>query len=647
VKLFEPVQLGTMTLKNRIVFPPVLTKYATEEGFVTDPLIEFYRERAKGGAGLIIVESAYIDPLGKFARKMPGICEDKFLPGLERLRKAVHSSGAKIAIELFHAGRQTTSKIIYGQPVSPSGLACPVTGEKPRVLSIEEVRHLIDQYSEAAKRAREAGFDTVEFDAGYGHLITQFLSPHTNQRGDGYGGDFNGRMRFAKEILLSTREKVGREYPILFRLNGDDLLPGGNRLEDAKEIARALEELGVSGLDIVAGIHESRKDMDTFSKHSACPGSPFGVWIPLARGIKEVVSLPVIAGGRINDPDLAESILQKSDADLIALGRALIADPEFPQKAAEGRAEEIRRCVGCGTCQKRDLGTGLTSEVTCLVNAEVGREGTCRVAKASRLKRVVIVGGGVGGMEAARVATLRGYHVTLFEKSDRLGGQVRLSTNHPLRKEMEHLLHYLEWQMEKLPVGIHLNQAVTAPFIQSLEFDALVFATGAKPVSPEIPGIDEEGGVFAHQILTGEVAPAERVVVGGGGLVGAEVADRLAERGKRVVLVEMLDMLMSDDGTFFRPLILHRLRQHRVQILTGATVKEIQKRAVIIEKEGERIVLDADQFVIAMGYQADRELYHALEHSVDPDKIFLIGDCSKPRKAVDAIFEGHQVGLSI
>lgn len=636
-----------MTLKNRIVFPPVLTKYATEDGSVTDALIEFYRERARGGAGLIIVESAYIDPLGKFARKMLGIGEDRFFPGLERLRKVIQGSGAKAAVELFHAGRQTTSKIIYGQPVSPSGLTCPVTGEKPRVLSIEEIKRLIDQFAEAAKQAHEAGFDAVEFDAGYGHLISQFLSPHTNRRTDEYGGNPQGRMRFARDIVLATRQRVSEGYPILFRINGDDLLDGGNGLEDAKEIVGGLEDLGVCSLDVVAGMQESRTDMEYFSTHSAAPGSPPGPWVPLSKAVKEAVLIPVIAGGRINDPSFAEAILERDEADLIALGRPLIADPEFPQKAEKGRADAIRRCVGCGTCQRRDLATGLTSEVRCLVNAEVGREGGACWDKVSQSKRVIVVGGGVGGMETARVATLRGHHVMLFESTDQLGGQLWLGTLHPLRREMEHIIRYLESQMKRLPVEVHLNEKVTAGLLRSLDFDILILATGAKPILPEIPGLDREFAVLAHQVLTGETARGERVVVGGGGLVGVEVADLLASKGKQVVLVEMLDMVMPDDGTFFRHLMLHRLKRNRVQVLVRTTVKEIDRKRVIVERNGERIALEADQFVIAMGYRADQDLYHELEGSVDPGKIVLVGDCRKARKVIDAISEGYQAGMSI
>ena len=647
MKLFEPIRLGTMTLKNRIVFPPVLTKYATEDGLVTDSLVEFYRERARGGAGLLIVESAYIDPLGKFARKMLGIGEARFLPGLERLRKAIQADGARAAIELFHAGRQTGSKITGGQPVSPSGLTCPVVGEKPRALPVEEIERLVDQFAEAAKQAMEAGFDAVEFDAGYGHLISQFLSPHTNQRTDQYGGDLPGRMRFAGEILLATRKKMGTPYPLLVRLNGDDLLPGGIGLEEAKQIARALADLGVEGFDIVAGMHESRKDMEYFSSHSAAPGSPHGVWVSLAKGIKEAVSIPVIAGGRINDPSLAEKILQKREADLVALGRPLIADPEFPRKAQEGQADGIRLCIGCGTCQKRDLATGLTSEINCLVNAEVGKEGLFPRGRVPRSKRVVVVGGGVGGMEAARVAALRGHHVVLFEGTGRLGGQLWLGTLHPLRREMEHILRYLESQVRSLPVELHLNERVTAGLVRSLDFDLLVLATGARPITPRIPGMDQGFSVLAHRVLTGESALGERVVIGGGGLVGVEVADLLAGKGKRVVVVEMLDKLMPDDGTFFRPLMLHRIERKGVQAMVRTSVKEVGNNRVILERDGERVVLETDQFIIAMGYRADQDLYHGLEQSVDPGKVVLIGDCRKPRKAIDAISDGHQAGLSI
>ncbi len=636
-----------MSLKNRLVFPPILTKYATEDGFVTDPLIAFYRERARGGVGLIIVESAYVDPLGKFAKKMLGICDDKFLSGLERLTRALHLFGVKVAVELSHAGRQTSSKIVHAQPVAPSELACPIAGERPRALSTEEIEVLIDQFSEGAKRARKAGFDGVEFDGGYGHLISQFLSPHTNQRTDNYGGDRISRLRFVEEIIISTQTKVSQEFPILFRLNGDDLLPGGNTVAESKEIAKALERLGVRGIDIVAGMHESRKNMEYFSRHSSAPGSPQGVWVPLARQIKETVSIPVIAGGRINDPLLAEEILQKNEADLIAIGRPLIADPEFPQKAEQGGAEGIRLCVGCGTCQKRSVKTGLSSEVRCLVNPEVGREGDSGLVRVSKPKRVVIIGGGVGGMEAARVASLRGHRVTLFEKGNRLGGQVWLSMLHPLRKEMENIVRYLGSQLQNLSVKVRLDTEVTPKLIRSLEFDGIIVATGARPIIPKIPGLDKELVSFAHEALTGSTPSGQKVVIGGGGLVGAEVADFLGSKGKEVTLVEMLDMIMQDDETFFRSLMLHRLGQYGTRILTNTAVKEVREKRVLMEQEGKLISLEADHFVIAFGYEPDQNLYRHLKDWIEPDKIYVIGDCVRPRKVIDAIFEGHQAGLKI
>jgi NADPH-dependent 2,4-dienoyl-CoA reductase/sulfur reductase-like enzyme len=266
---------------------------------------------------------------------------------------------------------------------------------------------------------------------------------------------------------------------------------------------------------------------------------------------------------------------------------------------------------------------------------------------ASRPKRVLIIGGGVGGMEAARVASLRGHHVTLFERSERLGGQVWLSAIHPLKEEMKHIIRYLKSQLEKLPAKIYLQAEVTPELIDSFDFDALILATGAKPIVPNIPGINKRSVVYAHQVLSEEVALGENVVIGGGGLVGAEVADLLGWKGKQVILVEMLDMIMQDDGTFFRPLMLHRLQAYGTRIMTNTTVKQVHEKRVIVERDGECISLEADHFVIAMGYQPDQYLYHLVKDSVDPAKIHLIGDCHKARKAIDSIYEGHQVGLQI
>ncbi|MEM3726324.1 MAG: NADH:flavin oxidoreductase, partial [Candidatus Bathyarchaeia archaeon] len=395
-KLFEPFQIGTMKLKNRIVMPPMGTNFSNEDGTVTQRLTNYHVERAKGGVGLIIVEGAYVEPRGKGSIKQLGVDHDNKIPGLRDLVTAVKANGAKVALQLFHGGRQSHSSIIGTQPVSASEVPCRLTGETPRALTTSEIEELVEVFAEAARRVKEAGFDAVEIHGAHGYLINQFLSPLTNKRTDKYGGDVKKRARFLLEILERIREKVGESYPVLCRINGDDYIEGGIKLEEAKIIAKMLEDGGVDALHISGGIYDSPIPVTT-----APMALPHGVMVHLAAGIKKVVNVPVIAVGRLDDPKLAEEILQQGKADLVSMGRALLADPYLPKKIADGALDEINPCIACDECIGRLF---FNEDIACTVNAALGREEEYRIEKAKVRKRVLVVGGGPAGMEAARVS---------------------------------------------------------------------------------------------------------------------------------------------------------------------------------------------------------------------------------------------------
>ena len=423
-KLFEPIRIGELELKNRIVMAPINSHLGTELGAVGERLIDYYVERAKGGVSLIISDAMCIDwHVGKAGTSPLRIDEWKYVDGLHDLTEAVHHYGTKLAAQIHHAGRQNSVAVCTeGQElVAPSAIPClPTGGEMPRALTIKEIEELVNKFVLAAQRAKAAEFDAVEIHGAHGYLITQFMSPHTNKRTDEYGGDFEGRMKFPLKIVEGIRAALGPDFPILFRMCADEYIEGGLTLEDSKHIAQRLEAAGVDALDITSGIYESPPAWHAwiYPIYDMAPGCR----VYLAEAIKKVVDIPVIASGKIGDPALAEEVIKEGKADLVAMGRPLLADPELPNKAAKERLDDIRPCL---YCDEGCVG-GLSHlwHIGCQVNPALGREREYRIKSAERVKRVVIVGGGPAGMEAARVAAMRGHDVSLFEKEEQLGGQL-------------------------------------------------------------------------------------------------------------------------------------------------------------------------------------------------------------------------------
>jgi 2,4-dienoyl-CoA reductase-like NADH-dependent reductase (Old Yellow Enzyme family)/thioredoxin reductase len=640
-ELFKPGSIGKMELKNRIVMPPMVRNWATADGAITDRLLEHFAEVARGGVGFIIIEASYIEPRGKGFANEIGLYDDKLIPGLKKLVETVHDNGAKIAMQVYHAGRQTVSQVTGTQPVAPSPIPCPVEQEMPRELTTKEVEELVEAYAEGARRAKDAGFDAVEIHGTHGYLINQFLSPYSNKRTDKYGGSLEGRMRFALEIVERTREKVGKAFPIIFRLSGDEYVEGGLSIEDTKVIAQRLEKTGVDALHVSAGVYESTIKKGVIIQPMALPR---GCLVHLAEGIKKVVRIPVITVGRINNPELAESILREKKADFIAMGRALLADPELPKKAQEGRVDDIRMCTAC--CQGCIDRLFMQQDITCLVNPAVGREKEFALKPAEKAKKVLVIGGGPAGMEAARVAVLRGHKVTLYEKSDKLGGQLILAATPPYKGEFSNLNAYLSTQMEKLDVKVELGKEVTPAMVQELQPDVVIAAVGSQPLIPEgILGIGGDNVVTAWDVLAGKVDTKGTVIVAGGGMVGCETAEFLAEKGKKVNVVEMLPDIAMDVGVTPRVIFIQRLAEHKIEMLTNRKIKEIAKNGVIVEQDGKTQTIEGDTVVLALGAVPERKLIESLRGKVA--ELREIGDCVEARKALDAVYEGSRVAREI
>ncbi len=647
-KLLDPINIGTMHLKNRMAMPPMTMCDAGETGGVSQHQIDYFVERAKGGVGLIIIGGVTVESkLGRLFCPSPllSIDSDDYVAGYSRLVEAVHDQGVKIAIQLYHAGRQTTLERTRGlQPISSSDIDTYLMGVLPmpsaRAMTIEEIEQHENAYADAARRAKIAGFDAVLIDGGAGYGIAQFMSPFVNKRTDEYGGDLQGRMRFPLQIIHKIRERVGQNYPLLFDLPADELIEGGIRLEESKAMARMLEEAGINAFRIHVCLYE------TYQYVVPPAAVPPGAHAQFAKGIKEVTKeAKVMLGHRINDPFIAEDLLQKEMADIILLGRPLIADPEFPRKVMEGRVEDIRKCIACNRGCVGRIVQGLPAQ--CTVNPDVLKEKRYRLLPAEKPKKVLIVGGGVGGMEAARVAALRRHRVFLYEKGDVLGGQAISASIAPHKYEIKGLIDYYKTQLKKLKVKVHLKREMTHQKILINKPDVVIVATGGEPYLSNIPGAQMDHVVSAWDVLKMKVETGSNVIIVGGGQVGLETAEFLAQKGKKVTILEMLPEVGADVELFTKVFLLERLAEAGVAIRTGTKVDEITKEGVVSDKEYlKKGWLDkADTVVIATGIKSNNSLFDSLKGRVK--ELYVIGDALKPRKMIDAIHEGARVARAI
>ena len=634
--LFSPFRIGNLELRNRIVMPPMATNFAGEDGFVNDRHITYYVRRIQGGVGYITFEHTGVLRQGRAFPNMALIDSDQHIPPFKKLVDAIHKENGKILIQINHAGRQTSSSITGSPIVAPSAIPCPVRKEMPRELSLEEIQKIIEAFGEASRRVKEAGADGVEIHMAHGYLINQFLSPFSNKREDDYGGDADRRMRMALEVLRTVRNKVGPDFLVLCRLSGDEYVEGGLKLEDTKEIARALERNGADGLHISACVAASG-----YLNHPPYYAEE-GVFVHLAQGIKSVVGIPIITVGRIRTPELANQILEENKADLISMGRSLIADPNLPIKASQGRTEEIIPCISCNRC----ILSIRKGALQCAVNPETGREGIFKLQKTDRPKKVWIIGGGPAGMKAAEIAALRGHQVTIYEKNGKLGGRFLLAAIPPKKLILRDFIEYLTRQLEKLPIKITLGKPFTPVSLRRGKPDVVIVATGAKPFFPPIDGIQESKAISVEDALSGSIALGKKILVVGGGGIGAEVADYLSENGKEVTLIEMREGIALDLVGHLQHFLNTRLKAKGVQILTSTKVIRFEKGSLWVEdSEGKKKLEGFDSIVVALGSAPNNELAESIRDRVS--ELYVIGDASKPREVMEALLEGEEAALKI
>ena len=663
-RLFSPITIQNMELKNRIVMTAMHLGY-TPQGDVTDQLVNFYAERARGGVGLAVVGGCPIDEFGGMIG-MIALHDDRFIPGLTRLTDAVKDHGTKIAAQLYQAGRYTHSVMIGGQkPISASAVRSRLTGETPRALELDEIPGVQDKFAEAAVRAREAGFDAVEILGSAGYLISQFLSPITNLREDEYGGSFENRMRFGIETILNVRKALGPDYPILLRIAGNDFMEGSNTNRESKQFAAEAEKAGIDLFNVTGGWHETRVPQLTMNV-------PRKAYVYLARGIRSAVSAPVISSNRINDPKTAEEVLQSGGADLVTMARGLLADPDLPNKARTGKSRLIYHCVACNQGCFDSIFQGRPA--TCMVNPRAGREAELEIKPASKSRKILVVGAGAAGMKVACTAKDRGHHVVLMEKSDKLGGQILLNHLIPGREELETAAIDLIHNLRDKGVETILGKTATPAIIRRMAPDVVVLAAGAQPATPKIKGINGDNVIQAWELLEKNTETGDNVVILGGNAVGLETALFLADQGtlspevlhflmvnhaetpetlmellnrgnKRVTVVEMTKKAGADVGLTTKWVLMGELKRLGVKILTQTEAVGITPEGLQVENEQGPGFIAADTIVLAAGSKSENSLADKIEDPVP--EIHVIGDAKKPRNVLAAIREGFQLGLKL
>lgn len=660
-KLFEPLTINGMTIPNRIVLTAMHLNY-TPQGELTPQFFEFYRERVAGGVGLIIIGGCTIDGVagGTF---MVGAWDDKFIEGHAKFVEAMKAENhdVKIGAQLYHAGRYAMSWLTGEQPVSASALAAGrMNPEQPRALELDEIPEFQQHFADGAIRMKKAGFDTVEVIASAGYLICQFLSPVTNKREDEYGGPLENRVRFGVETIQKTREALGKDYPLFVRIAGADHVPGGHTNLESAEVAGYFEKAGADALNVTGGWHEAQVPQLTM-------GVPRGTYVYLAHNIRKKVNIPVVACNRINNPFLAEEILRENKADMIGVARGMIADPEFAIKAQSGKSHLIRKCIGCNQGCFDHVFMG--ADVNCLVNYRAGREEKYPLPnKAATSKKVVVIGAGPAGCEAARIAAKKGHKVVLFEKDFRIGGALHLCAAPPGREEFLEFVDYLDESLLDLGVDVRLSSEVTLDQIKRISPDIVFYATGAEPILPPFMSNAKTKNLYlAKDVLNGKEQCYGSTVIVGGGAVGCETALYIAHQGRlpadaaaflietgaetaqrvaqllieplrQVTIVEMLPKIGEDIGKTTRWTMMLDLKRSKVQIRKGTKVNSLEENGVLVESDGNQELIECDNVVIATGYKPENSFARQLEEAGLTVKI--LGDARSPRRAIEAVEDG-------
>ncbi len=648
----SPGKIGKVELRNKTVMAAMGMSQA-ENGFVNKAVLNHYAERAKGGVGAIIVEVTCVDsPLGLNTKGMLVIDDDKYIPGMAQLADVIHEGGSKAFLQISHTGRGARRKIIGGQPVGPSAVAMPysymmgLANETPRALTIDEIKNIEEKYAQAALRAKKAGFDGVEIHAVGYYLGQQFLSKTANIRTDEYGGSRENRIRFHLNIIRRIRELCGEDFAIIVKLSVIEMgKDGGISMIDGLYYCKKLQEAGVDAIEVLAGIWsgEAGKNQKPESAYSDCMAVALclvmKIGLTLTAGKKKIT---LIGGGRAQNPVASEKALKSGQCDLIFIGHGLLAQPDLVNLIDEDREDEIRPCIGCGHCIDHQLQHG--ARAVCSGNAVLARgDNDHTIIPAETKKKVVVIGAGVAGVEAARIAAMRGHTVDIYDAANEVGGQMNLACKPPFKQHLGLMKPYLERQLELHGVNVHLGKKMTKEDVLALNPDAVVCATGVKNSTLNIEGAGR--AINAVDILDG-ASSGKNVVVIGGGSIGCETAEFLAKQGKKVSIIEMTDTLAGNTGKTAQTILLGHLKANRVNILTESVVKKITETEVVYKsKDGKTNSVKADTVVVAIGNRPETDLYDSLKDDVK--EIYNIGDSNGGGIIPNAVYEGYTVGNKI
>lgn len=631
--IFTPGKIGSLEVKNRLLMAPMSVYLANPDGTVSDDLIQFYVERAKGGMGLIFSEYAFVNPTGRSCPRQSSAASDEMIPGLAKMAAAVHEAGAKICLQIQHGGRRSIV-----EPTAPSPIPMLLGSDTPRAYTTEEVYGLIEDFVNAAIRVKKAGYDMVEVHCSHGYLLSDFVSPRSNRRTDEFGGTVENRAKVVVKIIEGIKAACGEDFPISIRLSGDELVADGNKKRDAATLAMILEDAGADMINVSCGVCGVGHGIAPAAKET-------GHNVEAAEEIHHAVDIAVAVAGRITEPAYVEFLLKSDKVQFVSIGRGTFADAEFANKALEGREDEIAPCVGCLQRCYSQFGHGGRHR-GCMINPFAMRETLLKIEPAKEKKTIAVVGAGPAGLEAAWIAAKRGHDVTVYDKNSMPGGQFRIAAVPPHKQPLARAVTYYSKMCEKYGVKMVYNTEVTAEQLKAEKPDAIILATGGVPLFPPIPGLRESGAVSNAEILLGASIRGNKVLVLGGGLQGAETADHLGQYGYDVTVVEMLDGIALEDPDATRMMLIDRLQENHVKLLTSAKVMQVYEDGVDYEKDGKlQTIRGFDKVVMAFGVKAYNPLEEALK---DYDgEVKVIGDAFQAGNAVEAIYRGCVTGLEI
>ncbi len=662
-KLFEPLKISNITISNRIVMPAMHLNLANN-GFITKKLTDFYVERAKGGAGLLVVGGCYVDIYGKGLPSMIAVDDDKYLPKLTEFTEIIHNANedVKICCQLYHGGAYAFPQIIGRTPIAPSAVYSKFSKTTPKKMTIEDIKREQQAFVSATERAKKSGFDAVEICANAGYLMDQFISPKTNKRTDQYGGDLENRLRFPIETIELMKSNV-EDFVLGYRISGDDFVPGSNTYKEKAIIA---EELGkyLDYFNVTGGWHETKIPQLTMDV-------PEGCYTYLAENIKKHVSIPIFSSNRINTPELAEQILMTGKADAICIGRGLIADPYLPMKAKKGELRDIMNCIGCN--QGCFDNVFRMMPVTCLRNARAGNEARTELKPLKEKKKIMIIGSGPGGLEAARVASIRGHDVHIFEKADRIGGLLNIIWVPPGRNEFKRMIDNYSYWIQKYGIKVYFQQNVSLEKVKEFNPDVVFIATGSKPIIPAIKGINNKNVYWANDVFSGDAPIGKNNVIIGGGATGIELAIFLSKYGSltkeafefltfykalesevalkmlhegrnQVTVLEMLPKLGTALGKTTKWVLLDKCDALGVKLIAGADIQEIGEDYVVYKDaaDKEQVINRVDYVYHATGVEPKDSLYKEIKALNIP--IEKIGDVRKPETVMEAVSRGYKIG---